>query len=376
MAETKQKPADSLRTPKPKKKLGLSVPPVLRMPHDDLIKMESPTQPIPTQPNPTQLDPSQPTPSAPDPPPAQRTEEAASKEASVVAPNRDFNKRANSIERDALPSGLFPGTSKKLYDALYLRTRGAINPTRTVQATKRELMEWSGIRSKNTIAINLQLLVTSGLVMRSLEVGDHSGSIYEVKLPEELETHPNPSQPIPTQKLGGDPTQKLGWVGLGNPVENKGTYEPPKTFIKTNEQIDDDEAFAKFLRVLQDASKEVTGKPLSASDKERLAELGELLATELKIAAARTTNVSSMPAFLAEHLRRRLWKVDRRQAGPDSAAADAQGETRSNLTAEQIRGCPDCGGTGMYYPEGFERGVARCGHESLKKAEGGDAEAG
>lgn len=26
----------------------------------------------------------------------------------TVAPNRDFNKRANSLERDALPSGLFP----------------------------------------------------------------------------------------------------------------------------------------------------------------------------------------------------------------------------------------------------------------------------
>src|SRR3954468_10971846 len=36
MAETKEKPASSLRTPKPKK-LGLSVPPALRLPHEDLI---------------------------------------------------------------------------------------------------------------------------------------------------------------------------------------------------------------------------------------------------------------------------------------------------------------------------------------------------
>src|SRR5688500_7020146 len=57
-----------------------------------------------------------------------------------VAPARDFNKRANSIERDALPAGLFPGTSKKLYDALYLRTRGAVVPVRTVKARRSELM--------------------------------------------------------------------------------------------------------------------------------------------------------------------------------------------------------------------------------------------
>jgi hypothetical protein len=37
MSETKPKQIDVLRTPKPKKKLGLSVPPALRLPHDDLI---------------------------------------------------------------------------------------------------------------------------------------------------------------------------------------------------------------------------------------------------------------------------------------------------------------------------------------------------
>jgi DNA-binding Lrp family transcriptional regulator len=38
MAETKQKQSPSLRTPGVKKKLGLSVPPPLRMPHEDLVK--------------------------------------------------------------------------------------------------------------------------------------------------------------------------------------------------------------------------------------------------------------------------------------------------------------------------------------------------
>src|SRR5215213_11278725 len=40
--------------------------------------------------------------------------------ANEIAPAKDFNRRANSLDRDALPAGLFPGSSKKLYDALYL----------------------------------------------------------------------------------------------------------------------------------------------------------------------------------------------------------------------------------------------------------------
>ena len=29
-------------------------------------------------------------------------------------------------------------------------------------------------------------------------------------------------------------------------------------------------------------------------------------------------------------------------------------------------GCPDCGGSGYYYPEGVEKGVKICKHEKLK----------
>jgi hypothetical protein len=38
--------------------------------------------------------------------------------------------------------------------------------------------------------------------------------------------------------------------------------------------------------------------------------------------------------------------------------------TPSNLDASQ---CPDCNGTGFYYPQGTEGGVARCKHERLRK---------
>ncbi|MDQ3802623.1 MAG: hypothetical protein M3416_02050 [Acidobacteriota bacterium] len=88
-------------------------------------------------------------------------------------------------------------------------------------------------------------------------------------------------------------------------------------------------------------------------------ELAEVLAAELKIAAGRTT-VSSAPAFLAEHLRRRLWKKDKRQI-----AEEGKAESPQSATGVDAAKCPDCFGTGMWYPEGYEKGVARCRHEKL-----------
>jgi hypothetical protein len=107
---------------------------------------------------------------------------------------------------------------------------------------------------------------------------------------------------------------------------------------------------------------------VSVSEKEKLGELAELLATELKIAAARTSNVSSIPAFLTEHLRRRLWKLDKKQMGGEGKPEIDTAE--SSIPAEQLRNCPDCGGSGLYYPGGYEKGVAKCRHEKLSAAEG------
>jgi hypothetical protein len=104
------------------------------------------------------------------------------------------------------------------------------------------------------------------------------------------------------------------------------------------------------------------------SEKEKLGELAELLATELKIAAARTSNVSSIPAFLTEHLRRRLWKMDKKQVAEEGKLG--AGPAEASIPAEQVRNCPDCGGSGLYYPGGYEKGVAKCRHEKLAAGEG------
>lgn len=110
-------------------------------------------------------------------------------------------------------------------------------------------------------------------------------------------------------------------------------------------------------------AEEITGRASSGTERERWLELAEVLSAELKMAAGRTT-VSSAPSFLAEHLRRRLWKKDKRQM--ETEAAQHRPVESPKIDAAQ---CPDCFGTGMCYPDGFEKGVARCEHKALGKQE-------
>jgi hypothetical protein len=343
MTDPKPKGKTTIPTRTPGKKTNSGIFDNLRQLPHPVEEFLNPTRPSPTGPIPPQPDPTQPSPAQP------------------IAPVKDYNKRANSIER-ALSEGLFPGTSQKLYNALYKRTRGAVVPARMIKATKRELMTWSGIKSKNTIAVNLKILTSIGWLKATVDPGDHEGNIYEVFIHEELtrpiptqpkSSQPTPTHPDPTQKLGGDPTQKLGWDGLGNPVDYEGLYEPDKTLLKTKTEKLDDE-LRHSLAPLLEVARETTGR--EAND---WREVAEVLATELRIAAGRTT-ISSVPAFLAEHLRRRLWKKEKRQIEEEGKSADVGMGTKLDPSA-----CPDCFGTGMWYPQGFEKGVARCRHEKL-----------
>jgi hypothetical protein len=284
---------------------------------------------------------------------------------SPIAPERNFNKRANSLEHSALPAGQFPGASKKIYDALYVRTRGAVIPTRIIQARHRELLAWSGVKDIKTIKTHLNKLRELGLVSWQTLKGEHEGSFYEVFLPEEVDLDLAQSQPkgSPGQKTDLDLAQKTVWAGLPNPVDSQGVNPDDKTSFKTNTERDDDEAFADFLADLKRAVREVTGREAGPAEKARWKELSDILITELKIAAGRTT-VSSVPAFLAEHLRRRLWKKEKRQIEDEGAKAQPAG-----VLIVDASKCPDCFGTGMWYPEGFDKGVTRCEHKALAKQE-------
>lgn len=367
MAETKPKESPSLRQPKAKRKLGLSVPPALRMPHDDLIQsMPSQTSHSSQTSQGSQTSLTRHTPA----------EELSAAVDVPVSPVRDYTKVANSIRREAVPAGLFKGKSKQLYDVLYDMTRGAISPKRKVRVSRPKLMKLAHIGARVTFEANIEHLRAVGLIAVTVLTGEHEGNEYEVFIPEELSMPSQTSQAsMPSltshaQKLDRLVRLETSQTRHTSTVENTGGYANPKTSFKTNTESDDDEAFARLIARLRQAVREITGKEPSAGDAERWDQLAELLITELKIAAGRT-NVSSVPAFLTEHLRRRLWKKDKRQVEEEgSSTAGIQGAAAKTDASK----CPDCFGTGMWYPEGFDKGVARCQHEKLTAEEPGQSQ--
>jgi DNA-binding transcriptional regulator GbsR (MarR family) len=261
------------------------------------IISEAKVLPNHTQPNPTQPKTTQP-----------KTTQPKQVE---ISPIKDFTKVPNSITKEAIPQKFFKGLSKHTYDILYRHTRGNIKPVRKIQLTKGEIMKLTGL-SFNTIQTHIRYLRESGLVKVEFNIGKHEGSIYEILVPEEINypTQLNPTQDNPTQdkttlKTQPDTTQKLGILGLGNLTENKDTYENTKTSLKTIEN-NDDEPFSKMIETLAKVFEKVSGKRPQKKDAEKLNEFAELIAMELEIAAARTKSISNVPAFLTEHLRRRL----------------------------------------------------------------------
>jgi hypothetical protein len=300
---------------------------------------------------------SEPTPRTPPTPPTPRTDATH-----PISPERDFTKVPNSVSRDVVPAGHFVGKSKQLYDCLYQRTRGSIVPARRLAISKPDLMGASGIGSERTLLKNLAHLKALGLVQITYTDGRHEGNTYEVFTPEEvgLRTPPtpptSPTPPTPRHarvEVPPVPPVESGVGGVGSTPLESTVSEPPKTFIKDLLNTDDE----RVPRPLAAAERELTGKNMSV---DKWGEVWEVLVTELKIAAGRTT-VSSVPAFLAEHLRRRLWKTDKKQL----AATKEEPAATGNTPKADPKNCPDCFGTGMYYPEGFDKGVARCGHEKL-----------
>lgn len=288
-----------------------------------------------------------------------------------IAPARDFMRVPNSIIRDALPAGFFTGKRKQIYDYLYSVTRGAVVPTRSVRITMETLAIKADIGSDRTLRKHLRHLVEAGLLSVNEIGGAQGGNEFTVFIPEEVTPtthHPHhPHHPYhPSQKVPVVRVVESGSGGGGLSVDIEATSGQPKTSFKTNTERDDDEAFAIHNTAMKKAVKEITGRELTAAEAARWGELADVLVTELKIAAGRTT-VSSVPAFLAEHLRRRLWKKEKRQI--DAEAAE-QKTTTSVVTLDASK-CTDCFGTGMYYPEGFEKGVARCPHAKL--AAGGES---
>ncbi len=125
-------------------------------------------------------------------------------------------------------------------------------------------------------------------------------------------------------------------------IETKGTYKHPKTLKKDFKENDDEpaapatrnappdatvgEVSGAVEKMLNALSKKTTGKKLKADDK-KLKELAELLAMEFEIAAARTDSISNVPAFLTEHLRRRLLRKQEPQTSNKPSSAKGVGKS-------------------------------------------------
>jgi hypothetical protein len=277
-----------------------------------------------------------------------------------VSPRRDFTKVPNSITRVVQVQGLFKGKSKQIWDYIWQVSRGAVIPKRKIHLTNAQIMEGSGVGSKNTIAAGIKHLETLQLIKRTAYQKGNIGNIYEAFTPEEVGITielglPN-STGYPTQlgipNLSGDTTQKLGIPGIpenGHPthsqhVENKSTSSSHKTLFKTLKHIDDDAPVILTFEKLNETARKITGKDLTKRDIEKFPELIEILISETVIAAARAKSVSALVPFMTENLRRRLYSKARTAAtnqerpahldvGKGSAAKDDEEKAWTPLTS-------------------------------------------
>ena len=266
------------------------------------------------------------------------------------APTRDFMKVANSIGREAVPAGMFKGKGKQIYDYLYSKTRGAITPTLAVQVSRREIMKGAHVGSDKTLRENLLHLRSKGLINWDDQEhrGEHSGNLYTVYLPEEATTMATQG----TQGTEGNVGQFLPSVPRvettqgtqGLPVDNADSSSSPKTSFKTN-TIDDDErtALSDLNNIFTDAALKLTGRRPQANEREKWAELARVIVAELNEAAARAGSVSSVPAFLSEHLRRKFAQraTERKRAGKRAAPVEEQSAASVPGPKQDLRLTPE-----------------------------------
>jgi len=369
MADPKRKTEAALRTPGPKKKLGLVVPPPLRMPHDELIigtnepperissltsQTTMPGQPSqtntlsqteshqttddsanqltesvnkPNKQNAATLPLSMPSQTSQSTLPTQTRHSQSSSPPSFItapiAPERDFTRVANSITREAVPAGVFKGKSKHLYDCLYRLTRGAVVPSRSVRISRPKLMKAAGIGSRVTFDTNISHLCQVGLIEVRSIVGEHDGNEYTVYIPEE--------RSFTLASMTGQASHTRYGHELDRPVsletsQTSHTTSPTESMSLDvantfqNTTTDDDDGINTFAGIIRVASSALIGQNLPKSDveRDRWRDLALLLSEELKRAAERAGQISSVPAFFAAHLRRRL------KAGPSAISEPRQ----------------------------------------------------
>jgi hypothetical protein len=134
---------------------------------------------------------------------------------------------------------------------------------------------------------------------------------------------------------GGVTPTNSGGVFLNSEIGGGGAEASAASSSKSGAGGRDDEVFAGLVEKLKQTVREVTGREPTAADAARWADLGDLLAEELRAGSVRTA-ISSPPAFLAEHLRRRLSRpaaapTAARPAEPTRPAAQPEPPTDDDL---------------------------------------------
>jgi hypothetical protein len=286
------------------------------------------------------------------------------------------------------------GSERSIYSIMYRETISKGLSERHFGPA--ELMKKSGIRSRNTVHKALYGLQEKfSIEVISETKGNPIGPRYRVYRPQEIERRRKVEGiKIDTQtkkivERGGVPAGIPDGIPAAIPKNwdttipeigiptipnfgivykrvNKSDVEPdsnpPSSSISSAGEDDERFALSELNKIFSEATVKLTGSAPRPADRERWAELARVLVSELEIAAARTT-ISSVPSFLAEHLRRRLWKLDKQQALAEGRELpDEAIKTAPEVDASQ---CPDCAGSGWHYPEGLDKGVRKCRHERL-----------
>jgi Leucine-rich repeat (LRR) protein len=237
---------------------------------------------------------------------------------SEVSPIRDFQKVPNSVTREALSQGYFKGKSKQVWDYLWSVSRGAIQPTRFIRKSRKEIKAGAGLGSMVTVDAAIDHLEKCGLIKVQRAVGSLIGNHYEIFTPEETQMTNTSitsitSDTSPIQKLDNLEILEISSSSITQLTDNKTTYDVVNTSLKTNTKSDD-EAFTGLTEVFAKACEKISGKSPNKNQQRKWTELAELLVMELEVASARTTSVSDVPAFLTEHLRRRLMPAKKEAA--------------------------------------------------------------
>lgn len=299
----------------------------------------------------------------------------------------EIGERAQSQYLDATHN---PSESQ-IYSVMYRETVSKNLRERHFGPT--ELMHKTGIRSDRTVRRAIDGLIAKlSIEIVAYAPGSPLGPRYRVYKPREIEQRRKvagleidqftkrivtpATTPVSTPVTTGDISNRGTPVTTTpvTPVEIAGVNKyrndllagPDTSNASSSNDLhargdDEPTAFVGLNEELRRVAVELTGKEPLAADAERWRELAQVLTAELRMAAGRTT-VSSVPAFLAEHLRRRLFKKDKAQLEAEAKSRPAE-KSEKGINASK---CPDCFGTGMYYPEGFEKGVVRCVHPRLK----------